>query len=219
MTSRLAFVAIAALWVVPVRAEIYFEDGSKINLAAIRGAKVSASSNCITPADFVCRPIHTAEMRFHSNYGAAWWMIEWPRPMQVSRHRMGCRDPMTSLGYRIKVSREPLDEAGWAAAQPVFEFQGPVRRVTHDGLSSGWTDGQWTPVEARFVRIEWFGHNGSERGEPGKDHPDLIVGKIQLFGPNRLEITPSVSVAQSAWAGGQATLDDAHDGSRADPRA
>ena len=49
-------------------------------------------------------------------------------------------------------------------------------------------------------------------GRPGRDHPDLIVGKIQFFGPNRLPITPMVSAAQAAWAGGQAMLDDARGG-------
>ncbi len=58
---------------------IYFLHGASINLAAIRGAKTSASDNCITSSDLVCRPVHTQEMRFHSDYGAAWWMIELPQ--------------------------------------------------------------------------------------------------------------------------------------------
>jgi hypothetical protein len=88
-----------------------------------------------------------------------------------------------------------------------------VPKLGHDGLSSGWTVGQWPAVNARFVRIEWLGHNGSERRQPGRGHPDLIVGKIQLYGPNQLAITPAVSAAQAAWAGGQVTLDDARGGS------
>jgi hypothetical protein len=140
-------------------------------------------------------------------------MIEWPRPFRVSSHRIGYRDPIQSLGYRIKVSAKPLDEAGWAAAKPLFEFRGPVAKLGHDGLCSGWTTGDWPEVEGRFLRIEWFGHNGSEQGTPGRGHPDLIVGKIQLYGPNQIAITPVVSAAQSAWAGGTVTLDDAHGGS------
>jgi hypothetical protein len=120
---------------------------------------------------------------------------------------------MLSVGYRIKVAREPLDEAGWAAVKPAFEFAGPVRKLSSDGLCSGWSEGQWPAVEGRCLRIEWFGHNGSEKGEKGRSHPDLIVGKIQLYGPNRVPITPAVSAAQAAWAGGQVTLDDARGGS------
>jgi hypothetical protein len=196
-----------------VRAEVYFDDGAKINLAAVRGAKVSACKTCITAADLVCRPVHTTEMRFQSNYGSAWWMIEWPQTLRLSSHRIGYRDPMKSVGYRIKVSLVPLDEAGWAAVKPVFEFRGPLSRQGRDGLCSGWSEGRWPPVQARLVRIEWFGHNGSEAGAPGREHPDLIVGKIQLYGPNRLAITPMISAAQAAWALGQAALDDARGGS------
>ena len=205
-----------ALWMfaaVSLGAEVFFDDGAKINLATLRGAKATACKTCITPADLVCRPVHTTEMRFQSNYGSAWWMIEWPQALRLSSHRIGYREPMKSVGYRIKVSLTPRDEAGWEAAKPVFEFRGPLSRQGHDGLSSGWSDGHWPPVNARFVRIEWFGHNGSEAGRQGREHPDLIVGKIQLFGPNRLPITPMVSAAQAAWAGGEALLDDAHGGS------
>ncbi len=228
MKSRILSVAIYLCAALPLRAEVYFDDGAKINLAALRGSKVSASKTCITAADLVCRPVHTAEMRFQSNYGPAWWMIQLPQTLRLSSHRIGYRDPMKSVGYRIKTALVPLDEAGWATAQPVFEFRGPLRTSGSDGLSHGWSEGQWPAVDARFVRIEWFGHNGSEAGRPGRDHPDLIVGKIQLFGPNRLAITPMVSAAQATWAGGQAALDDAHDGngnwaavvddSQADPR-
>lgn len=184
-----------------------------INLSTVRGAKTSAGDNCVTPADLVCRPVHTQEMRFHSNYGAAWWMIELPRPFKLSDHRIGYRDPMQSVGYRIKVSAEPLDEIDWARRKPVFEFRGPVRELGRDGLCRGWTTGEFETIQARFVRIEWFGHNGSEQGQPGREHPDLIVGKIQLYGPNRVEINPSISVAQSAWAGGSVVLADAGGGS------
>ena len=213
-TPRNCLLVLLVLCGAPLQAEeVCFGDGAFVNLAAVRGAKVSASKNCSTAADLVCRPVHTTEMRFRSNYGAAWWMIEWPQSFKLSSHRIGYRDPMKSLGYRIKVSQAPLDDAGWAAVKPVFEFAGPVSKLGHDGLSSGWSEGQWPAVEARFVRIEWFGHNGSEKGEPGRDHADLIVGKIQLYGPNRVAITPAVSAAQSAWAGGQAALDDARGGS------
>lgn len=213
MRSRVWCTAFLLLGTATVRAELFFEDGTRVNLAAVRGAKVSVSPNCTTAADLVCRPVHTTELRFQSNYGAAWWMIEWPQVFQLSSLRLGCRDPIKSLGYRIKVSSERLDEAGWAALKPVFEFAGPLQKLGHDGLCSGWATGQWPPVSARLVRIEWFGHNGSERGEPGQDHPDLIVGKIQLFGPNRIAITPAVSAAQASWAGGQVSLDDARGGS------
>lgn len=216
MIVRASSIVFLLLWVLPASAQLYFQDGAKINLATVRGAKVSASKNCITAADIVCRPVHSSEMRFHSNCGPAWWMIQWPQQFKLSSHRIGYRDPIKTLGYRIKVSREALDADGWAAVKPVFEFSGPVAKLGHDGMSSGWTEGQWAPVEAKFVRIEWTGHNGGEQGRFGKDHPDLLVGKIQLYGPNHLPITPIISAAQSAWAGGEAVLDDARGGSSAD---
>ena len=75
MATRAGHVLFLALCASTLRAEVCFEDGAKVNLAAVRGAKVSASKNCITAADLVCRPVHTTEMRFQSKYGAAWWMI------------------------------------------------------------------------------------------------------------------------------------------------
>jgi len=213
MTTRVCCAAILTFWTVPVFAEICFEDGAKINLATLRGAKVSASRNCGTRPDVVCRPVHGTEMRFVSNYGAAWWMIEWQRPLKVSSLRIGYRDPIKSVELRVKTSLEPLDDEGWAAVKPVLEFSGPVIDLPGDGHSRGWTEGKWEPREARFVRIEWLGHNRGERGRSGREHPDLIVGKIQLYGPNRLAITPEVSAAQSAWAGAQVTMDDAQGGS------
>ena len=85
-----------------VHAGSLFEDGAKINLAAARGAKISACKTCITAADLVCRPVHTAEMRFQNNYGSAWWMIEWPQALRLSSHRIGYREPMKSVGYRVR---------------------------------------------------------------------------------------------------------------------
>lgn len=76
---------------------IRFLDGSTIKLCTVRGAKVSASDKCITAADLVCRPVYPQEMRFHSDYGAAWWMIELPRSFTISQHRIGYRDPMNVL--------------------------------------------------------------------------------------------------------------------------
>ena len=193
-------------------AEVCFDDGGKVNLAAVRGAKVSACETCTTAADLACRPVHTTEMRFQSNYGRAWWMIELPQSLRLSSHRIGYRDPMKSVGYRVKASLAPLDEAGWAAAKPVFEFRGPLHAVGHDGLCSGWSEGQWPPIEGAVGAHRMVRPQRQRNGHPGRDHPDLIVGKIQLFGPNRLAITPMVSAAQAAWAGGQASLDDAHGG-------
>jgi hypothetical protein len=194
--------------------EVFFEDSAKINLATVRGTKVAASANCTTAADLVCRPVHGCEMRFQSGFGPAWWMIEWPQPFRVSRHRIGYRSPIQSVGYRIKVSAVPLDKAGWAAAKPVFEFSGPVTAAASDGQSDGWTEGEWKPVEARFLRVEWLGHNGGEKGARGSDHADLIVGKVQIYGVDRLPITPAISSAQAAWAGGEVELDDARGGSK-----
>ena len=84
-----------AIWMfiaLPVRAEVCFDDGGKVNLAAVRGAKVSACKTCTTAADLACRPVHTTEMRFQSNYGRAWWMIELPQP---------CGFPATASGIAI----------------------------------------------------------------------------------------------------------------------
>ena len=77
------------------------------------------------------------------------------------------------LGLPFDRDPKRLSEAGWAVVKPVCEFRGPLNRQGHDGLCSGWSEGQWPAVEARFVRIEWFGHNGSEIGSAGRDHPDL----------------------------------------------
>lgn len=214
MMRTMFFAIVLCLSAAVPAAEIAFQGD--VNLATMRGAKLAASKDCITPADLVCRPVHTTELRYHNNFGPAWWMIEWPRAFRVSQVRIGHRDPMKSEGYRVKVSTGPLDDAGWTKLKPVFEFNGPLEKLGHDGLSSGWSVGQWPPVEARFLRIEWLGHNGGERGEKGTDHADLIVGKIQIYGPNAVPITPAFSSSQSAWAGGQVLLEDARGGGKAD---
>ena len=152
MRSLILSIAIFLFATLPLRADVFFEDGATINLATVRGAKVSACKTCITAADLPCRPVHTTEMRFQSNYGPAWWMIEWPQTLRLSSHRIGYREPMKSVGYRIKVSLTPLDEPGWAAVKPVCEFRGPLTKQGHDGLCSGWSEGQWPAVEARFLQ-------------------------------------------------------------------
>ena len=188
---------------------IYYQDGAKINLCTVRGAKTSASANCTTPTDLVCRPVHTQELRFQSNYGQAWWMIEWPGTFKLSQppHRLSRSDEIGRLPVKVSPSRWTR-RLGRRQGRCRVQRAGrrARRRRAVQGLDRA---ANWPPVEARFVRIEWFGHNGSEAGQPGRDHPDLIVGKIQLYGPNRSRSPRRSPSAQSAWAGGQVALDDA----------
>src|SRR5690606_12292302 len=114
------------------------------------------------------------------------------------------RNVISSLGVRVKLSMTPLDEAGWAARAAAVELSGALSDLNARS-SARYLMGEFQPVEARFVRLEISGHNGADKGEPGQGHADLALGRVQLFGPNRIPVTPVFSAAQPAGADGVVT--------------
>ncbi|OGV52791.1 MAG: hypothetical protein A2X45_00040 [Lentisphaerae bacterium GWF2_50_93] len=187
--------------------DILFDNGALINIASVRGAKATACENVqnTVPASFA---LHNAygEIRYSNNYGPCWWMMELPKPYAVSGFRIAFRDVIKSVGFRVKLSIDPLDKSGWDSLTPVFDFKGtPVP----DGVTGRMiATCSFKSTKARFLRIEFYGHNGAETGGAGKDHPDLVFSNIQVWGPDNLPITPAISEAQSAWAGGRGFIDD-----------
>ena len=184
-----------------------YADGARINLCTVRGARASGGgARLVAPAEW---PLHGmyGETRYQSNYGRCWWQIEWPTAWRVAGVRTFHRGVISSLGYQVKVAAEPLDAAGWAQAPVVARFAGPLTRC-NDHASQGYSEVTCAPVEARCLRLEFLGHNGAEAGQPGKSHGDLVVGKIQLWGPNDPVTSPAVSLASSPWAGASCVYTD-----------
>jgi hypothetical protein len=192
-------------------AAVFFRDSSKVNLCLARGARATASANCISDPNAALRPVHGSEIRFQSNYGAAWWMVEWPRTFKASRLRLQCRNVITSLGFQVKISDAALTENGWKSLQPVAEWRAAIKQP------GGIAEVSWKPVAARFLRVEFLGHNGAESGEAGQYHADLVSSRVQVYGADKLAITPQISMLQSAWSHSRVQLwqgNDAQDASQ-----
>jgi sugar lactone lactonase YvrE len=185
-------------------AEIRYENGSLINLATVRGTRAYASPNLKgdePPASFLLHKVE-GEIRYDSKFGPCWWMMELPQSYNISSVRLSFRDVITSVGFRIKTAeRQPID---WRSVAPVASFKGPLIQAAM-GQKTALVE--FRPVKAKFVRIEFDGHNGGENGR-GDGHQDLVVSQLQVSGPNDLAITPAISLAQSAWAGGRSTVHD-----------
>ena len=201
----LMFVLVAKAFAGP----LYYDHPDQINLCTVRGAVATTSKNrnAMPPADL---PLHEAygEIRFRSNYGACWWMVELPQAYKVSSIKAKFREVITSVGFKVKSSVQPLDDAGWAGVTPVLDFRGLLQGAGAPD-PPGWAAGTFKPVTARFVRLEFYGHNGAEKGEAGKNHSDLVMSRVILTGPNNPAMGPAISLAQSLWAGGRATLNGA----------
>lgn len=207
-TPLLAGFMIALLSAVPLGAGdagvLKTEKGHPVNLATIRGVKASASKNLQNQAS--ARYIlhgNYGEIRFSKNQGQSWWMMELPQEYRVSGIRLHFRNVIRTLELAVKVSSVPLGDDEWAGVEPVAVSNGPL----------GWKDGirvatcEFDPVAARFVRVEFGKHNHGPEGE-AVNHPDLVIHKVQVWGPDRLAINSTLSVAQ-AWAGGRCTISDA----------
>jgi sugar lactone lactonase YvrE len=198
---------VALLLALPINlfaADARYETGLLIDLATVRGAKATASDNLRTDHPEPAFLLHRAEgeIRYDNHFGRCWWMMELPAAYNVSDLRLWFRDVITSIGFQIKVAEEPPQD--WAKVPVIASFIGPVvggpggQRVAELHFNS---------IKAKLVRIEFTGHNGGENGS-GTGHEDLVVSGAQVWGPNDPAVTPAISVAQSAWAGGSCTLHD-----------
>jgi hypothetical protein len=198
---------IALLFMLPVNlrgADIQYESGWLINLATIRGTQATASDNLRKdhpPASFLLHP-GEGEIRFDNNFGPCWWMMELPGSYEVSDVRLNFRDVINSVGFQIRIAQEPPDN--WAQVPVVGSFSGTLAMASN-GRRVAWL--HFDPVEARFIRIEFRGHNGGEYGA-GSGHQDLVVDGLQVWGPNNPAVSPAISLAQSAWAGATCTFHD-----------
>jgi FlgD Ig-like domain len=185
-------------------ADARFERGGLIDLTTVRGTKATASDNLRTDHPEASFLLHRAEgeIRFDNHFGPCWWMMELPASYNVSDLRITFRDVIKSIGFRIKLSENPTVD--WNSTPVVASFMGPLV-----GESNGprIAELHFDPVNAKFVRIEFTGHNGGENGR-GTGHEDLVVSELQIWGPNDPPVMSAISVAQSAWADGSCTLHD-----------
>lgn len=190
---------------------VHYRHGEDINLCSMRGAKATAGPN-LQPNNDPAQVLHQVygEIRWSNNYGPCWWMVELPQPMPVSRIRLAFRTVISSVGFKVKTSLTPLPEATWANTPALVTAVAPLTDQPADYHGYRWAEKTWKPLPARFIRVEFTGHNGAESGQPGVNHPDLVLHRVQLTGPNAgLVVNPLISLAQSRWAGSSVTLRDA----------
>lgn len=201
------FAILLPLLAAPGWTQVRYVEGAPINLCTVRGAQASGAPRLLGPAGLALHGVY-GELRYQSNFGRCYWQLELPTAYQVSGLRTFHRNVITSLGYAVKTSLVPLDEAGWAAVEPAGRFDGSLGKC-QDNCSQAYSQLEFLARAARFVRLEISGHNGAETGAKGVGHADLVLGKVQVWGPNNPETSPAISLAQSAWARGSCTLNDA----------
>src|SRR5579872_1128900 len=159
--------------------DVRYESGRLINLATVRGTIATASDNLRKDHPAAGFLLHKAEgeIRFDNHFGPCWWMMELPAAYDVSDLRLLFRDVITSVGVQIKVAEEaPVD---WAKVPIVASFNGPLVRGSS---GAGVAELHFNPTKAKFVRVEFVGHNGGEKGAGG-GHEDLVISGIQVWGP------------------------------------
>jgi sugar lactone lactonase YvrE len=175
-------------------------------LATLRGAKATASANLKVDSPLPSLLLHQVEgeIRYDNKYGPCWWMVELPQSWKISDVRMQFRNVITSIGFDVKLAQtEPAD---WARVPVAASFKGATADATN---AQRVAQVEFKPVEAKFVRIEFKGHDGGENGPgQGSGHQDLVISGLQVWGPENPAISPAISLAQAAWAGGSCTLHD-----------
>ena len=176
--------AIAALLftlAVPASSRAFGGAADTRNLSSARGTRATASANITEeiPPSFVLRQAY-GEIRFRNDYGDCWWMAELPAEYTVSSVAVEFRAVIKSVGFKVKLSDKALDEAQWQAVAPASDFMGILEEDTNSQRTRAQCS--FSPAKARFVRLEFYGHNGSETGGAGKDHPDLVVSNVAIIG-------------------------------------
>jgi hypothetical protein len=187
----------------------YYADGNRINLGTVRGAIATASANLEggRNAQYFLRSAYNNEIRWNNSYGPAWYKLQLPQTYKLSQTRLGYYDSggiSRSVGYAVKVS---LDGATWTT---VAGYTGAVYTLTSDEHTSGFTTNAFAPVDARYILLDFAGHNGGETNGPiAGSWSQLILRKLQFYGPNtNVPVSARISLAQSTWAGGTATFSD-----------
>ena len=186
----------------PAMAGAYFADGSLVDLCAFRDNVVNTSSGTSPGVYQPLHPVGYADARFnYDGSGTAWWEIEFSSVYNVSNYEFRTYDGLyTSFTYQIETS---LDGEEWfnrtgpiSQDATVYNNKGsaddPIDVWTVPGLVSGTFDA----AAAKFVRFTVLESDGYNFGST------VCMAVAHLSGPNTVAITPNISLAQTAWAGG-----------------
>ena len=164
-----------------------YADGSRINLATLRGVVATSSQNS-GGANPVHAPLHsgyTWEFRSgaYSGSGSIWWQMEMPAVYWVSNWTVvWFSAPYAVSNFTVQTS---LDGSAWTVQAAVSN--NTAAKVT----------GSFPAVQAKFVRLDATAFHSLAYG--------MILQKVRFTGPNNPEINESISVAQSTWNGGSAS--------------
>ena len=190
---------------------IPFQNGSLIDLMTVKGADAAASDNMQGPPSYnpATALLHRSfgSLRFDNKFHECWWELKLPDTYKVSKVRVIFQQ-VTSVAFTVKVATE--EPNNWDAVSPAATFNGPVPEIMPNTPGPGAITVEFPPVDGKFVRIDIKGNNGAENGLPPKvlDNVLTLVG-VEVWGPNYgLAISPAISAAQYAWAGGSATFHD-----------
>lgn len=195
MRSRLAILGFALLLAAGgAWAADNYADGSKINLCSIRG-DIATNSSGNASASQPLRPVGYLDSRFQNDTGgSAWWQIQFPGTYKVGSYYFQTYSNLyDSMSYQVQTSLTGTP-GSWVDRTGVISLVGaPKIPATLSGTFTG------GPVDAKYVRLNTLSYAG---------YSDMIVAVADLSGPNNPPVNPSISLAQSPWAGGSATMVD-----------
>lgn len=169
-----------------VQAALTYVDGSKINLATIRGTVATSCHN--TGGDGGPRaPLH-AGYGWEARCGglldgdtSVWWQMQMPDVYKVSNYTIVFYSPP----YQVKDFTVQTSLTGL-----------PGSWTTQDTITNNATDtvtGSFAAVDARYVRINSTAFQDNSYG--------MILQKVRFTGPNNPAVSPAISIAQTTWNG------------------
>lgn len=170
-----------------------YQDGSKINLSTIRGSIATASFTNSPSWGGPRAPLIPIQNSYHhggptnSTRPTLWWQVKFPETYQVDNYRIDFMSWAICTAFRIQTS---LNGTDWSDRDTVVGNAGATVTRTFPGGAA----------EARFVRLWVDAYANAGHG--------LVLAHARFYGPNDPALDPRISVAQSTWNGGSATLLD-----------
>lgn len=169
-----------------VPAALFYADGSKINLATVRGTVATSCHN--TGGEGGPRaPLHGGygwEARCGGLLGgdtSVWWQMQLPDAYQVSTYTLA----FYSFPYQVRDFTVQTSLTGLSGSW--------TTQATVTGNTAATVSGSFPAVSARYIRIDSTAFQDANYG--------MILQKVRFTGPNNPAISPAISIAQTSWSG------------------